>query len=77
MKKNGWTGSGRYCGGEWTHASGAKVTHCGHQTALYPFLAYRADGSLVNYGHDEKGRPIAMHARLTEAQDAALETTPL
>jgi hypothetical protein len=28
------------CGAEWTNERGAVVQHCGHPTALYPYLVF-------------------------------------
>ena len=68
--------AGSTCGAAWLHPTGARVTHCGHPTALYPYQAFRADGSLVWFGHDQKGRPYAMFAVLHEAQEEALDIHP-
>ena len=36
------------CGAQWIHrASGWRVYHCGHPTALWPYAILRADGSPV------------------------------
>lgn len=65
----GWTRTreGVYgsCGAEWTHDSGWRVTHCGHPTANYPFLAWSPQGMRMLH---PSGRAFA---RLRDAQAAA------
>ncbi len=44
-----WQRSGPACKGQWTW-NGWVIQHCGHPTALYPYLLFHPDGRVVTLG---------------------------
>lgn len=57
------------CRARWVHASGWKLNHCGHPTALRPWALYAPDGRMVLRGA-EHGDPTKGAA--WERLDAAM-----
>lgn len=63
------------CFGHWRHEpTGAEISHCGHPTAIWPYLATAADGRdyVAPNGRGFRTLAIAM-----EAVEAGLERSAL
>lgn len=42
-----WVRKGRKCGGSWICLHGGFVEHCGHPTALFPYVGYSPSGETI------------------------------
>lgn len=58
--------TGGTCGAEWVHGSGCRVAHCGHPTALRPYLGFAPDGAIVKRANGQA------FSKLAEAQAAVI-----
>jgi hypothetical protein len=73
LKAQGWTKTGsRFDPGNfgrvYTHKDGWKISHCGHPTALWPYLLTDPDGRIILTGVLGSGNPAHGTAWPTVAQ---------
>lgn len=69
----GWTrraGDGRYGSANYQHRDGWNVNHCGHPTALWPWLLIDPDGDIVLMGARGPWRNPTYGTAWTSVEDA-------